>query len=351
MPVVRFRGRAAAATAAALLSLVAVACDGGPTEPPFADVATLTVDASAGWTYVDLGSPARSVAVSDPGASSDWDLGFYATSVMLNGGAAGPAGVSGYCVCQNAGATNAQLLAMTPESELAAFEAVTAAQIPTDDGAWQSDALAAAIAGWYRYDPATHVVSAATDKAWKVRTADGTAFAKLRVAKIEAASRTDAGRVTLEFAVQSSRGAPMGEVRTLVVDLSTSGKVYVDLRAGAVSDASKWDLLLEGYAIRVNGGVSGSGKAGAVAADQSFAAIADASDLTDSHYRGDAYGGVFDTHRWYRYNLDGDHQVWPTYDVYLIRRGEEVYKVQITGYYGPAGEPRHITFRYAKLAG
>lgn len=337
--------------AAASVSLFAAACDAGPTEPSVDEVATLTVDAESGWAFVDLGSTATPVSVSDPAGSTVWDLAFHATSVMLNGGAAGPAEVVGHCLCQNANATNEQIKAMTPESELSRFEAITAADIPVDEDAWESDALAAAISGWYSYNPTTHIVSTDPDKAWKVRTADGAAFAKLRVAGIENPSRLNAGKVTLEFAVQDARGAEMGEVRTLSVDLSSDEKVYVALREGAVSDASNWDLLLEGYTIRVNGGVSGSGRAGAVLADESFASIQDASDLTDRHYRADAFGGVFDQNPWYRYNLDGNHQVWPTYDVYLIRRGDEVYKVQVTGYYGPAGEARHVTFRYAKLAG
>ena len=32
-------------------------------------------------------------------------MGFFATGVMLNGGAAGPGDVEGYCLCQNADAT------------------------------------------------------------------------------------------------------------------------------------------------------------------------------------------------------------------------------------------------------
>jgi hypothetical protein len=58
---------------------------------------------------------------------------------------------------------------------------------------------------------------------------------------------------------------------------------------------------------------------------------------------------VFDAHPWYRYNLDGGHQIWPTYDVFLIRRGDAVYKVQLTSYYGATGDSRQITFRYARL--
>jgi hypothetical protein len=63
-------------------------------------------------------------------------------------------------------------------------------------------------------------------------------------------------------------------------------------------------------------------------------------------------GTVFSEKRWYRYNLTGtDHQIWPTFDVYLVKTGDGVYKVQFTSYYNAVGEPRHVTFRFARLAG
>lgn len=189
--------------AAGLAVLVLSACDGGITEPTPPDPgATLTVDASSAtaWALVDLAVPARVVPAAEPAASSEWDIAFRATGVMLNGGTNGSAGVVAACVCQNAGATDEQVKAMTPESELADFEAVTAAGIPAAGAAWTTD--------------------------------------------------------------------------------------------------------------------------------------------------------VFDQKKWYRYNLTGsDHQVWPTYDVYLVRRGSEVFKVQLTGYYGEDGKARQIRFRYARLAG
>ncbi len=59
---------------------------------------------------------------------------------------------------------------------------------------------------------------------------------------------------------------------------------------------------------------------------------------------------VFATKKWYRYNLTGsDHQIWPTFDVYLVKRGTAVYKVQVTGYYSATGAPRFITIRSAQL--
>lgn len=343
------RGVRGGAVLAAIMA-VAACSDSGGTGTPEPEAGTLTVDASTGWALVDLDAGAQVAGA--PDASTAWELGVFATSIMLNGGAAGTGGVKGFCVCQNASATDAQVQAMTAAGEQADFDAVTAAAAPADSTAWTSDALVPVITGWYAYNPATHVVSPAAGKAWKVRTAEGTGYAKLRVTGIEAPTQTTAGRVTIEYAVQAAKGGAMGAVKTATLDVSAGGRVYFDLLAGAVSTAADWDVSLQGYTLRVNGGVSGGGQAGAVVVADDFAAITDASDLSATLYRGDAYGGVFDAHRWYRYNVTGtDHQIWPTFDVYLVRRGAALYKVQIVGYYGPAGETRRITLRYQKVAG
>lgn len=184
----------------ALVCFGVAACDNSPTDPAVEVIRTTTVDASTNWAYAAFaGDSAQVVSIADPAASAAWDLGFFKTSVRMNGGQTGPAGVVGYCICQNAGTSDADLQKMTAQSELADFEAVTRAQLPPAGAAWTSD--------------------------------------------------------------------------------------------------------------------------------------------------------VFDSASWYRYNLAGNHQIWPTYDVYLVKRGSDIYKVQLIGYYGPAGETRRITFRYAKLVG
>ncbi len=99
--------------------------------------------------------------------------------------------------------------------------------------------------------------------------------------------------------------------------------------------------------------MSGTGGVSAVV-DQStpFAQItaAYASFAPAVAYRADSYGGVFASAPWYRYNITGtDNQIWPTFNVYLVRRGDAVYKVQITGYYNATGTPRQITIRSARL--
>lgn len=332
-----------------LAAALGAACNATDTSGPGprAEPATLTVDASADWAWVRLGDPAATVAVTDRATSTAWDLGFFATSVMLNGGAAGSAGVEGHCLCANADLPDAAIMAMTAESEAAAFEAVGLTAVPVEPSAWETDALDPAIGGWWRYDSVTHRVSADASKVWKIRTTAG-GYAKLRVIAIEGATRDHAGRVTFQHAYQDAAGTPFGEVRTTTVDVA-GGTVRVDLSAEGLVDGADWDLAFEGYTIRINGGVSGSGGVGAVLADESFEEMTDAGDAPASVYRGDAFGGVFVARPWYRYNLRGNHQIWPTYDVYLIRRGTEIWKVQLIGYYDVEGRSRRITFRYARL--
>src|SRR5690606_41769927 len=112
---------------------------------------TLRVDALAAWTFARLGDNAGMVQVSDPSGSTSWDIAFFATGVMLNSGAAGPSDVVGYCICQNENATDAEVKAMSADSERADLEAVTTADIPTDEDSWQSDALNPATDGWWRH--------------------------------------------------------------------------------------------------------------------------------------------------------------------------------------------------------
>src|SRR5688500_1328968 len=116
------------------------------TAPPPPVEGSFTVDASRSWNYVSLGDSALVSPTPAAGQSAAWDIAFFATNVTLNGGQAGPGGVTGFCICQNATATNDQVLAMTPESEEADFEAVTA--VPAG-ATLTADALTPAITGGF----------------------------------------------------------------------------------------------------------------------------------------------------------------------------------------------------------
>ncbi|MDQ2670103.1 MAG: hypothetical protein M3Y31_05680 [Gemmatimonadota bacterium] len=320
--------------------VLAAACAGDEVSAPSDPVeGSLTLNASEGWAFASLADE-EAVTVADPATSSSWDIGFNAIDVMLNGGAAGPGGVTGYCVCANASATDEQVLAMTAESELADFDAVTMEDVPS--AGFREDELVPAIGSWYTGSGSSAVADTRT---WLVRLSNGTSFAKVRVSTLSGADENSAGDVTLEYAVQPTADAAFEPTETVVLDAAAGSTV--DLATGTI-DGAAWDLAVEGFTIRLNGGVSGSGSAAAAETTDGFEAVTTA--VTDPRaYRSDTFGGIFTDSPWYRYNLTGEHGIHPTFDVYLVKRGADVYKVQVLDYYDPAGEPRHITFRYAKL--
>jgi hypothetical protein len=305
---------------------------------------TFTVNAATAWQYVDLSDSSLVAPLPSANLSAVWDIAFFGTNVTLNGGDAGPGGVTAACICQNATATGEQVLAMTAENQLAAFEAVTSVPAGLE---FQSDALTPAITGWHTGTGAA--VTADPSKSWLVRTADSAAYAVVRVIGISGASASNAGIVTLEWKLQANATAPLGAPQTLAVDLTTPGAKRVDLRSGSLtSDAAAWDLQLSGFVIRVNGGISGPGKGGAATTTVPFADATTAVTAANA-YRIDVYAGVFGSQRYYRYNIAGDHRISPTFDVYLVRRGADTYKLQVIGYYGPTGDSRQISFRWARL--
>jgi hypothetical protein len=174
----------------------------------------------------------------------------------------------------------------------------------------------------------------------------------VRITGVQQASATNAGQVTFEYAIQPAAGAAFGAPQTRTVDVR-NGAVFFDLTSGATSTAANWDLRFDGWNVRTNGGVSGAGTIGAIPeTSRSFETIdaAYAGTAPAQAYRRDAFGGVFVDKPWYRYNITGtDNQIWPTFNVYFVKRGNEVYKIQLISYYGPAGESRVITMRYARL--
>lgn len=344
-PVRRALHGARIAILAGLPAFAVVACGDDVVAPPPPVEGTVTVDASKGYVYFSFADGEVVTPTPSAAASGAWDIAFSATTVTLNGGAAGPGGVSGFCICQNAGATDTQVLAMTPDSELADFDAVTA--VPT--ATFTTDALTPAITGWFTGSGAA--AQADPSRTFLVRLADSVGYAKVHVTALQNPTATSPGVVTIEYAVQATATAAPGAARTMQVDLTTGPKA-IDLEAGTVTtSATDWDLRFEGFTIRVNSGVSGPGKAAAAIGAGTFESITTAKEA-DQAYRSDSYAGVFASSRWYRYNIGGTgNRISPTFEVYLVRRGSAVYKVQLLNYYNVTGSPRHITFRYEQIAG
>lgn len=153
-----------------------------------------------------------------------------------------------------------------------------------------------------------------------------------------------------------------GDIGTYVVLGDSATAVEV---TGNPQESAAWDLAFYNTDIAINGGDAGPGGLAvtclcandeisdeelllltAATEEDNFLAVTG----SDAPPPGDAWGTTaFAEHSWYRYNLAQGHRIWPTYNVYLVRKGEQVYKLQVLSYYGVADTPRQVTFRYAPL--
>ena len=340
------RGLAGAALLlAAGLSLSACNSDDVTAAPPPVS-GTFTVDASTGWVYVSFADSAVVNPSPSSGESSSWDIAFFGTNVMLNGGQAGPGGVLGYCVCQNSarGFSNAEWLALTADEQKSAFDSITS--VPAG-AAFTSERLTPAVSGFYNGAGINSMAN--PDAVYFVRYADSTGFAKVHVTSLREPGASGPAGVTLEYALASNADAAFGPAKTVTLDLS-GGPRNFDFNTGqSTSSSGDWELLFDGYSVRVNGGASGPGKAAAAFIPGESFSVATVNSTAANAYRSDVYAGVFSDFPYYKYDLMGDHRITPTFDVYLMQRGSKVYKVQIINYYGVTGTSRQISFRYSQI--
>lgn len=335
--------RTSAALLAPALALSLAACGddtvtGTPIDDPIREV---TVNANSP-AYVSLTDGPLAVTVADPAASAAWDLALNATAITTNAGA----GISVHCLCANSSATTEQVAAMTAANQLGAFAAVGSAQVP-HDSLFAADVFAPAVSGWYTGSG----TAAIADTGRLILLRRGTAtvtFVKARVTAITGAAAGGPASVTIEYAVQLTAGGTFDTVRTTTL---TAGSRF-EFTTRTAGTASDWDLQLDGWNLEVNSGASGAGSTLGIGFASPFASFtaATAAMVQPSTFRRDGYSSVFGSRAWYRYNITGsDNQIWPTFNVYLVKRGTAVHKVQVTGYYNLAGESRHITVRAARI--
>src|SRR5688572_23784057 len=187
--------------------LLTLGCESATEPAPQVEGKAITVDASTNYAFIRLGSGAQVVTPATPSTSTEWDLGLFATSVMTNGGAAGPGGVSVACLCRPE-PTVAELQTRTAASQLARFEAITIADVPAASE-FMDDALSPVVTGWFNNQGAAAVAD--PTRSFLVR--EGTSapvFTKLRITQLEAPTSTSPGRVTIEYASQTTSGGAFG---------------------------------------------------------------------------------------------------------------------------------------------
>jgi hypothetical protein len=335
---------------AALAALAACESDAsGPSNGQRTGVVQLDASSNSSFAYLRFEGD-NAVVVNTPGPN-DWDLGFRRFSVRLNGGVAGPKGVVGFNLANNAGASTAEFLAMTPENQLAAFEAVGAADIPPE-GQFTSEGLGPDFSSWFRFDPTTNGLVANPQAAWKVKRANGAGYALFRVSRI-VASQTTLDSVTFEWRLEDQSGT-LGAAQTATVG-TNGGTIGLDLGTGTEVAATGcgWDLSADAeFVVSVNAACG----AGTFPLDvnQTFAAMTTANDAPAygpflALLTGPIPSSFSDPKGPFLYSLNDDQRLTPTFNIYLIKVGDAVYKVQLIDYYGSGGESGHPTVRYARI--
>lgn len=130
---------------------------------------------------------------------------------------------------------------------------------------------------------------------------------------------------------------PFAGGKVVDVEVPASGRVHVDLDTESVVEAgAEWDLAFDGQDVFTNGGVSGGGEG---AAFGPFVPAAFLGDEVPEHpfLIEDEAGGAFLD--WFAYD-GATHSLYSRFHVYGVRRGEDVFKVQVLGFYGEvAGAP------------
>lgn len=282
--------------------------------------------------------------------TADWDLALRRYEIFMASPANGATRtVRGVALNNNRTATDAQVLAFTPASTLAAFEAIGAAQIPADDQ-FTSEVV--------NENPQAHLLLGATPRAndsqyWKVRLASGL-FALYRTQRI----RTTGFFVdSLVVETRLQTGSTMGPVRRLA--LTPNGQPqHINVATNAVVPPTgcNWDIRFNPdprvLGITVNAACNAGTYPGS--AIPTFEAATSASDAPQypgflSRVTSPITNSVVDRGAPFLYNLAQNERLHPTFNTFLILSGTQVWKVQAIDYYsntGVAGFPR---LRYARL--
>jgi hypothetical protein len=316
----------------------------------------ISFDASdpADFTYLTFAEGGSVVSVSDPQTSMEWDIAFRRFSVKLNGGVAGPGTVAGFNVENHADADSADVVDFTSAEADAAWEAVTVDDIAgatfIEDGLVEDDS-----GPWFRFDPIGNTLVANSGAAWKMREADG-GFALFRVSDMTLAGDL-LGDITLEYRRQDAGGS-LGALSSVTVAFPPGppNPAFIDLEsASSVTPMGgcEWDLSVTPfYTIDFNTACD----AGTFPLDagEDFAAMTQADDAPDyggflSVISGAIPSTVDDASAVFWYNIEGNNFLWPTYNVFLLRVGSAVYKVQVTDYYDATQQSGFPTLRFKRL--
>ena len=349
--------RRAAVVLCASATLLA-ACEDENNDPVVpVEEGTILIDASTATAYRSFTDDGLVEVTS----ADSWDMSFRRFTVGLNGGVSGTKGVTAYNLANNADKTAAEILTYTPENQQAAFDAIGESDIPADE-AFTSDALAETQTAWFI--PTQAGLNANPAAAWKFQRAGGAGHAVFRVIEITNAdppSPTDGmAGIKIEYRLQAP-GGTLGTPDTVDVALASGSSAVIDLGTGTITNSVQpvdcsWDLrVTRAYELQVNTSATCGVGTFPLRSGEAFATLTTAADAPSyAPYISTISGPIpatFDDPRGpFLYGLNDDQMLYPTFNIYLVKVGSAVYKVQLTDYYnsstGASGWP---TLRYARI--
>lgn len=284
--------------------------------------------------------------------TGSWDLALRRFEVHLRSPAMGGTGepVLGHALGNAVAATDAELLAATPASTLAAFMAIGEAPLPALS-AFRASRLVENRQGYLNLGG---IPTANAGVYWKLKLATG-GHALVRVTRITFTRTFAVDSVVLESRLQA--GASLGAPRTLAL-VPAGQPVAIDFTGNRlVAPAGcNWDLAFDPHparlALSLNDGCGAGSFPGASA--PTFAEATVASDAPQyapflAQLEGPIPTSVLDRAGPFRYNINGSQRLHPTYNTYLVASGAAVYKLQVIDYYSATGAPGFPTLRVARL--
>ncbi len=280
--------------------------------------------------------------------TGDWDVALRRFEVRVNGGVSGSGGGTGYSLGNNRNATAAQVLGFTNQNTQTAFDSIRDPQIPADSF-FKADRLIPNANAFLNLGRSTPTANSAAF--WKVRRANG-AFALIRVTGITFAGRA---LTSISFESRAQTGSTLGTTQAFTI---TTGSVplSIDLTTGSAvtPNGCNWDILVSPSVYEL--GVNTACNVGTYPGDPTpgFAGTSAAGDAPQyasylSVLTGPIPNSIEDVSGPFRYDLNNDQRLSPTFNTYLIRRGTKTWKMQVIGYYGTSGSGGFPTLRYARI--
>ena len=285
--------------------------------------------------------------------TENWDIALRRYEVRLNSPAVAGAesrNVVGFALNNNTNASDAQVLGFTANNQLPSFDNVRENDIPAD-GSFSSDRLVENARAFLNF---SSVPVANAGVYWKTKLSNG-AYGLFRVTQITFTPDVEVSSLVIESRLQN--GNTLGPVRSL--EVTPSGQpISISLVANAVvtAESCNWDLRFHPSSDELTMDVNAECGAGTYPgpASPTFAGATAAADapLYAPHMTqlvGPIPFSVEEPGAPFRYNLAGNNRLHPTYNIFLVKSGDRVYKFQVIDYYNDAGASGYMKLRHARI--